>query len=213
MQPRGHPQRAAGIFYFILFFFPSWGEKINKWQSNTVYANLISHASYVLPRLLGSAQLRLWGKWQCRGLIWVISSVMIMRLSTPFVASTKGHMNKRRFEVQVQMIRGGLSGPPFLSSASWSRYIKACFTSQGESVCVRESGLHHMEVFSGWSLLLYCSDVWVFLMDRCQHVVFSVSLWLSRSIVFFTLIPSWFFGHLGTAETSCKYNTDTVTVL
>lgn len=97
---------------FILFFFPSWGEKINKWQSNTVYANLISHASYVLPRLLGSAQLRLWGKWQCRGLIWVISSVMIMRLSTPFVASTKGHMNKRRFEVQVQMIRGDSLGHP-----------------------------------------------------------------------------------------------------
>ena len=74
----------------FIFIFLAEGEKKNKWQSNTVYANLISHASYVLPCLLGSAQLRLRGKWQCRGLIWLIFSVMIMRLSTLFVASTKG---------------------------------------------------------------------------------------------------------------------------
>ncbi len=97
-----HTQQVS-IFYVFIYF--GYGGKINKWWSNTVYANLISHASYVPPRFFGSTRLRLRGKWQRRGLICLISSVMIMWLSTLFVTSTKGHMNKRRFEVEVRMIR------------------------------------------------------------------------------------------------------------
>lgn len=82
-----HSEQPAPFIYLFIF---SRGKKINKWLSNSVYANLISHASYVLLRLLGSAQLRLQGKWQRGGLMWLISSVMIMRLSALFVACTKG---------------------------------------------------------------------------------------------------------------------------
>lgn len=54
------------------------------------------------------------GRRQCRGLIWLISSVIIMRLSTLFVRSTKGHMNKRRFGVNVGMIGRTYWASPFL---------------------------------------------------------------------------------------------------
>lgn len=99
--------KSASFIYSFIFF--GWGEKINKWWSNTVYANLISHASYVRPRFLGGAQPRLRGEWQRRGLIWLISSVMIMRLSTLFVVCTKGHMNKKK------RLRRTLWASPFLA--------------------------------------------------------------------------------------------------
>lgn len=116
--PWGHIQQTAGIFYLLSL---RWGGvKINKWQSNSVYANLFSHASCVLPCLLGSSQLRLQGKWQRIGLIWVISSVMIMRLCTLFVAGTKGHINKRRLELMCK--RSGMQ----------STYFKTCVLLQGQ---------------------------------------------------------------------------------
>lgn len=119
--PWGHIQQTAGIFSLLSLRWSGGGVKINKWQSNSVYANLISHASCVLPCLLGSSQLRLQGKWQRIGLIWVISSVMIMRLCTLFVAGTKGHINKRRFELMCKR------------SGTQSTYIKTCFTSRAEN--------------------------------------------------------------------------------
>lgn len=98
-------------------------------------------------------------------------------------------MNKIRFAVKVWKT-GGLCGPPFLSPGFYSWYTRSTFYFAGtvqSAVCVCEWIKHHMEVFSGWSLLLCCSDVRVYLMDCCQHVVFivyTVSLWLSLSIVF-----------------------------
>lgn len=120
--PWEHIQQTAGIFSLLSLRWGGGGVKINKWQSNSGYANLISHASCVLPCLLGSSQLRLQGKWQRIGLIWVISSVMIMRLCTLFVAGTKGHINKRRFELMCKR------------SGTQSTYIKACVLLQGPAV-------------------------------------------------------------------------------
>lgn len=118
--PWEHIQQTAGIFSLLSLRWGGGGVKINKWQSNSGYANLISHASCVLPCLLGSSQLRLQGKWQRIGLIWVISSVMIMRLCTLFVAGTKGHINKRRFELMCKR------------SGTQSTYIKTCVLLQGQ---------------------------------------------------------------------------------
>lgn len=91
------------------FFFSCWeGEeaKINKWWSNTVYANLISHASYVLPRFHGQPAAKIAGQVTSQRLN--MSDFLCNDNAIEHTVCSwhkRGHINKKRFGVKVRTIR------------------------------------------------------------------------------------------------------------
>lgn len=96
-----HPQEPARQLFFIPFCPLCWaGEeaKINKWWSNTVYANLISHASYVPPRFLWQQAAKIAGQVTSQRLNMSDFLCNDNAIEHTVRSSHKrGHINKKRF--------------------------------------------------------------------------------------------------------------------
>lgn len=98
-------KNSFGSHFYPPFFWAGEEAKIKKWWSKTVYANLISHASYVLPRFLWRQAAKIAGQVTSQRLNMSDFLCNDNAIEHTVCSSHKrGHINKKRFGVKVETI-------------------------------------------------------------------------------------------------------------